>query len=275
MDEFEGHEAYEKLQQLLKEKRDNFRVMERQVDIDVQMKYFDAAKSTKENLPDAEEVFEQAEKHLNNPESDIESKKKALNQLASLEDVKAFRTIETYLKSPEEKLEDWAYMAYQESLMLMESAFSDEEKVFISSGMGGKGDKLRYFVVFLHGDLDSEYSDVQKTLIRKELSYQFEKENAELENNEFQKSYFLFTCLIPVQTNISALFKNIISEINQFGNVLSENFLVTNVKRLTVEEVDQFIEAKMKDALDEMDEDDIGNDFDESNDNNPIDDDDE
>jgi predicted Zn-dependent protease len=44
MNELQGDEAYEQLQKLLKEKHDNFRVMERQVNIDVQMAYFDAAK---------------------------------------------------------------------------------------------------------------------------------------------------------------------------------------------------------------------------------------
>ncbi|MFO7880220.1 MAG: hypothetical protein ACQES0_09640 [Bacteroidota bacterium] len=273
MNELEGNNAYEKLQQLLKEKRDNFRVMEKQVDIDVQMKYFDAAKDIKENLPDAETVLSEAREKLNDPDTDTEEKKRILSQLASLEDVKAFRMIEAWLENPDEELADWAYLAYQESLMLMESAFSDEEKVFISSGMGGKDNKLRYFVVFLHGELDSGFNESQKSLIKKELSYQFEKEDAELEENEFQKAYFMFSCLIPIKTNITTMFKKIIGEINQFGNILSDNFLVTNVKKLSVEEIDQFIDREMQQALDELDENDIKNDFD--NDVNPLDDDDD
>ncbi|MFP4664836.1 MAG: hypothetical protein ACLFM1_10455 [Bacteroidales bacterium] len=273
MNELEGNNAYEKLQQLLKEKRDNFRVMEKQVDIDVQMKYFDAAKDIKENLPDAETVLSEAREKLNDPDTDTEEKKRLLSQLASLEDVKAFRMIEAWLENPDEELADWAYLAYQESLMLMESAFSDEEKVFISSGMGGKENKLRYFVVFLHGELDSAFSESQKNLIKKELSYQFEKEDAELEENEFQKAYFMFSCLIPIKTNITTMFKKVISEINQFGNILSDNFLVTNVKKLSVEEIDQFIDSEMQKALDGLDKNDITNDFD--NDVNPLDDDDD
>ncbi|MGM0650769.1 MAG: hypothetical protein ACQES1_09725 [Bacteroidota bacterium] len=255
MNDIQGHEGYEKLQQLLKEKRDNFRVMEKQVDIDLQMEYFDAAKKIKEDLPEADAILKNANK-LYEPEVDIEEKKKLLNQLASLEDVKAFREIESFANNAGDELDDWAHMAYQESLMVMESAFSDEEKVFVSSALGGKGDKLRYFATFLHADLFESFTDLQKNLIRKELKYQFEKAGADLEEDEFQGQYYMFTCLIPLQVNISALFKEIIGEINQFGYVLGENFLVTNVKRLSYEEVDQFIMEKMEKSITGEDDDD-------------------
>ncbi len=255
MNELQGDEAYEQLQKLLKEKHDNFRVMERQVNIDVQMAYFDAAKKIKEHLPKADVVLENVGK-LYDDNVDVEEKKTLLNQLASLDDVKAFREIETFNEKAGENLGDWANMAYQESLIVMESAFSDEEKEFVSSGMGGKGDKLRYFVTFLHADLFEEFTDLQKNLIRKEVKYQFDKVNAELEDEDILGQYFMFTCLIPLEANISVLFRDIIDEINQFGYVLGENFLVTNVKRLSYEEVDKFIKEKMNDTFDELNNDD-------------------
>ncbi|MEA3429500.1 MAG: hypothetical protein U9Q84_09910 [Thermodesulfobacteriota bacterium] len=251
MNELQGEEAYEQLQKLLKEKRDNFRVMEKEVDIDVQMAYFDAAKKAKKDLPDADVILEKADK-LYDDDVDVEEKKTLLSQLASLEDVRAFRKVESFNEKAGKDLDEWANMAYQESLMVMESAFSDEEKVFVAGGMGGKDDKLRYFATFLHADLFEDFTDLQKNLIRKEIKYQFEKVNAELEDEEIKGQYFMFTCLIPLEVNISVLFRDIIDEINQFGYVLGGNFMVTNVKRLSYKEVDKFIKEKMNDTFDEI-----------------------
>ncbi|MGC9331721.1 MAG: hypothetical protein ACP5DZ_07590 [Bacteroidales bacterium] len=248
MNELQGEEAYKQLQKLLREKRDNFHVMEKEVDIDVQMAYFDAAKKAKENLPDADVILDNVGK-LYDKEVDIEEKKTLLNQLASLEDVRAFRELEAFNEKAGKDIDEWANMAYQESLMVMESAFSDEEKVFVAGGMGGKDDKLRYFATFLHADMYAEFSDLQSNLIRKEVKYQLEKVNAEREEETVKGQYYMFTCLIPLDVNISGLFRNIIDEVNQFGLVLSESFLVTNVKRLSYEEVDKFIKEKTDKSL--------------------------
>jgi hypothetical protein len=112
--------------------------------------------------------------------------------------------------------------------------------------MGGKENKLRYFVVFMSNDMKREFREEEQQLIFNELKYQFEKSNAELEENSFHLSYFMFSCLIPIEENIADLFSNITSEVNQFGKVLHEKFLVTNVKKLEISEIDKFIEDKIK-----------------------------
>jgi hypothetical protein len=264
MNEIQGEEAYEQLQKLLKEKRDNFRVMEKQVDIDVQMAYFDAAKKIKKKLPEADTILKNAKK-LYDPDVEIEEKKIVLNQLASLENVKSFREIEAFSEKAGDELDDWATMAYQESLMLMESAFSDEEKVFVSSGMGGKGNKLRYFATFLHSDLFEDFTDLQMNLIRKEVKYHFDKAGAEIEEESFKNHYFMITCLIPIDINITILFRDIVNEVNQFGFVLAENFLVTNVKKLSYKEVDDFVKDRMRKVQDEVLGDVFNNDDDDLN----------
>jgi hypothetical protein len=47
--------------------------------------------------------------------------------------------------------------------------------------------------------------------------------------------------LIPLQITIKDFFKEGIDECNQYGNFLKSNFLVTNVKQLTAEEIDEFL----------------------------------
>lgn len=245
MEELDGRKAYEQLQKLLNEKGKSLHVMERQVDIEVQMSYLKYSVEVKKNLPDVENVIDDSES-LTSDDVDLEKKKLILSKLASFENVKTFRILETYMKNPSSDLTDWSYLAYQESLMLLESSLMDEERVFISSGMGGKGNKLRYFVVFMSNDMKRKFREEEQHLIFNELKYQFEKNNAELEENAFHLSYFMFSCLVPIEENITDLFSNITAEVNQFGEVLHEKFLVTNVKKLEISEIDKFIKNKIE-----------------------------
>jgi len=91
-----------------------------------------------------------------------------LVKLASINSVEAFRTIERYLKEPNHSLRDWAKLAFQESKLLLESKLLDENQVLISTGLGGKGMKLRYFTVIL-SDTGENLTKIQKKIINSEL----------------------------------------------------------------------------------------------------------
>ena len=242
-----GQAAYEKLQKLLIDKKNNLRIMERQVDIDVQMAYFEKSTKTKTDLPNLEEVLDKSD-DLFKQNVELETKRTLLNQLASFEEVKCFRILEKYMKKPDKQLANWSYLAYQESLMGIESSLTDEDMVYISSGLGGKDNKLRYFTVMMTEDTTNSFSKPEQNLILKEIKYQFEKFDTEFEEHNFYKSFFMFSCLIPIDINIGDLFHKIIDQVNEFGAVLSDRFLITNVKRMSVDEVEEFIEKRLKEG---------------------------
>lgn len=244
MEEVSGRDAYERLQKLLIDKKDKLRVMERQIDIEIQMAYFKKSTETKKDLPSLDVMLSSAD-NLFDENTDIETKRKLLNQLASFEEVKCFRILEKYMKTPDKELKNWSYLAYQESLMTMESSLSEEDTIYISSGLGGKGNKLRYFVVLLSDSPDVPISEKHQHLILKEIVYQFEKSNAEFEEHSFNNTYFMFSCLIPIDISIADLFEDFINNVNEFEPILSDNFLITNVRRMSVEEINEFIEKKI------------------------------
>ena len=43
---------------------------------------------------------------------------------------------------------------------------------------------------------------------------------------------------------IEEIFNSIIDECNTYGNFLSENIIITNVKKLSIEEIEDFLETK-------------------------------
>ena len=92
--------------------------------------------------------------------------KKILCDLAFIDDVKAYRRIEKFIESASGTLKQWATLSLQESRMLLQSSLLDEQQVFISTGLGGKGKKLRYFVVFLSVNENEMLSSTQQKLLK-------------------------------------------------------------------------------------------------------------
>ncbi|HEC41194.1 MAG TPA: hypothetical protein ENI20_00005, partial [Bacteroides sp.] len=146
----EGENIYDKIQEIFGESPGTLSILEEKVDIDLQMEYFELSKSVKRNIN--EKVVFEEKQEIYNPLWTKKQKKKLLAQLASLESVQAYRFIEAYLKNCNEEIRNWAILALQESRMLLESKLLDENQVFISTGLGGRDSKLRYFVVLICKD---------------------------------------------------------------------------------------------------------------------------
>ena len=230
---------YDKLQEFLGNIQGNFNVLEEQIDIDVQMAYFESSKDIKKSFSSVETM--NTSNDLFSDTVTLEDKRQLLIKLASVGNVEAFRTLEKYRSNPDPELKDWATLAMQESRMHLESSFLDENQVFISTGLGGKGKKLRYFVVFLanEGVLLSKF---QKKVIEKEIGYVFGKSDAEIEEISQYDAFVIIKVIIPIPVPIHELFEDAIIECNQFGDFLQTNFIVTNVKELSFEEIRNILE---------------------------------
>ncbi|MBU0764647.1 MAG: hypothetical protein KJ607_07425, partial [Bacteroidetes bacterium] len=175
-----------------------------------------------------------------------------LSMLAAVDNVEAYRTIEAYLKNPEPGLREWAVLALLESRMLLESSLLEETQMFISTGLGGKGAKLRYFTVLLHKER-KDFSGIQQRIVRSEFDFLFGKENCEIEEIEFNRHIVTLMALIPIEKSIRSLFGDCLAECNQYGNFIDRNYIVTNVKKLTIDQIERFLNSKDKNkALEEL-----------------------
>src|SRR5690554_6102730 len=134
-----------KLRQTLNEQGiDSFHILEELVPIEEQMayfRYFDQLR--KENRPF---VRDEEVAILFSPEAPVERKRRSLTLLASIPDVGAYRSIETYHSSPAEpELTNWSAMALVSSRIVLSSDLSGQQQVYISTGLGGQEKKLRFF----------------------------------------------------------------------------------------------------------------------------------
>jgi hypothetical protein len=232
---------FDKLREMTGKHPERLTILEHQIDVKLQMEYFKYSRKLKKGIKDdADRIIDQMP-DLYIPELTNDVRREILCKLASIDNPRAFRIIEQYVKDAPPEMHDWAVLAMQESKMLIESNLLEENQIFISTGLGGKGNMLRYFIVLI-GDNLAEFDDLQKGLIRSEFDFGLRNNKSVLEWVEFDEKFATMMALIPFDVPFQSIFRSALDECNQFGQFLLPNFLVTNVKALTIAEIKEFLE---------------------------------
>src|SRR5690554_5072842 len=221
-----------RLRQTLEEQGiDSFHILEDLVPIEEQMeyfRYFDRIRRENRAFVRDEEVA-----LLFSPEEPVERKKRSLILLASIPDVGAYRSIETYHSSPlEPELSHWASMALVSSRIVLSSDLSGQQQIYISSGLGGQDKKLRFFSLFTTIDRQP-LTDLQKEIVTREFTFQLEKADVIIEKFEIKANYFTIQILFAFDSDARSCLDAAVNECNQYGNFLDKKFLFTNVKVLS------------------------------------------
>ncbi len=235
----EEDNIYRRIQEAISSLPENFSILEEQVDVELQMEYFNYGRDLKEGFTQELIMLHQAD--LFDSNVPLDEKKSLLVLLASQDKVEAFRTIEKYAKNPDPELHKWSILALQESRMVLQSSLMDEQQVYISTGLGGKGQKLRYFVVFIGSENISEYAEMHRKLIRNELEFAVKKNDGTLEEISFHENLAIAVLLLPVKSDIQTVFSSVINECNQYGDFIRQDIIITNVKRMSIDEISVFI----------------------------------
>jgi len=209
--------------------RGNLRMLETSVPVEKQAEYFKYSEKVRENSQN--ETVEKQMEILHSDEASIEEMKYAMTFLAISGDVKAYRVLENYSKDPKsELLSDWTKMSLLHAQITLDSELSDEKQVFISTGLGGKGNKMRFYAFFKSENLQP-FSDYQRNLIEKEIPFCIRRHQGEVEDIQVEDNYFSVVFLIELNVDIKTMLLNAVSECNEYGNFIQTSFSVTNVKK--------------------------------------------
>ncbi len=227
-----------RIREILGKNADNFSILEHQVDIKVQVEYYEFSRKqkTSENIEDI--LFNESD--LYRSDIELEQKKALLVNLASIDKPEAYRILQRFLPKAQPEIKDWATMACQESRMLLETRLLDEQQVFISTGLGGKGVKLRYFVVFFPQSANG-FNGTEKNVLSSELEFVLRRFNGEVEEIHFFDRYATIIALIPLNVAVKQPFQQTIDECNSLGNYIKKEFIITNVKILDGKEIEEII----------------------------------
>ena len=239
-----GHDdLLERLRQTLDEQGiDSFHILEDLVPIETQMDYFRHF----DNLRNENPSFDRDDEVniLFSLEESIDRKKRSLTLLASIPDVAAYRSIETYNNNPtDSELAHWSSMALVSSRIILSSDLSGQQQIYISSGLGGQDKKLRFFSLFTTTDRQ-ELTDSQKEMVEREFNFHLQKTDAVIERFDIKDNYFTILMLFSFDEDVKSSLNAALHECNQFGSFLEPKFLFTNVKILNEGEIEALLKKK-------------------------------
>ena len=234
----EEENIYKKLEELLKKVDGNFNILEEQIDVDLQMKFFEESFQVKERKILDEEYQEMTVGLFSDNFSSFQ-KKEWLVYLSISSEVDHLRLIEKYLQTAEGELRSWAILALQQSRMRLSSELLDEQQVFISTGLGGKESNLRYFLAFRNKS-NEEFTEFQQKIFKSEIEFNISKNEGEFESLMFHNQFATLLVLMPLHKKFQEIFVDVIEECNHLGDFIDERYIITNVKKLTIEEIEHY-----------------------------------
>ena len=234
--------THDNLQEIMNFIPDNFSILEEKIDLEVQKEFFNALKDLVINSDDKIEDLIHC---LNNTEIPVDDRKIALLKLSSIDSVEAYRAIEKLYQQPDPEFKDWTALALQQSKLIIQSSLLGEQIVFISTGLGGKNGKLRYYIIFPYSNSSTTLSDFQLKILKEELEFILSKYEGEIEEADFNSRFASFMIILPLKAPITDIVKTIVEECNQYGSFLSEDVLITNMKKFNKEDIIDLIEKRM------------------------------
>lgn len=230
--------TFEDFQKVVQENGGEVQIMEREVSLDTQMAYMRMSKEVKSDL--RPHIVMSGKYELWDENASGESKRKRLAALASLGTPDAIRTLQEYQNNPDKGLEDWTYLALQECKLVFQASMLEHPPMFISTGLGGSGQQLRFFGSFFSGD-GSSFDQTRQHVISGETEYMFEKIGGKLEFIAFSGQFVTFWGLVPIDVPLNEKVKGVIEECNFLGAGLRKDFVLTNVKKLTFFELGEIL----------------------------------
>jgi len=158
----------------------------------------------------------------------VEGKKKALTLLAHLGSVTAFRQIEKYYNNPDNDLKQWSALALQECKMFLENKLTDRMSGFVSSGLGGFKNRLRFYFLVLPLE-DQLFTEIQKHVIQDEFNLVAKKYRSLVESFDLSDTYVGFIVLMPMDIAVDTLMAAGIKKCNELGEFVLESYYATNL----------------------------------------------
>ncbi len=239
-------ESFEEFRNYINELNDDFEIIDPSIPIKTQLEYFRVAKNLLDNFSannegDLKSSLKSLIEDLFSDNIPVDEKKRILVLLASIEEVEAYNAIKKYAETAPEELTSWVKLAQQQSKLTLENSFLDKKKVLIASGLGGKDDKLRFFVVFIKKE-QTPFTDTEKLVVKNELSIALKENNGELEKLYFGDYFVSALILYDIRENVLDLLREVINNTNEYGDFIREEFLVTNVKILPEEEIKKTVD---------------------------------
>ena len=219
---------------------DSFILIDEPIDLSIQEEYLSFSETIDFDNVDYEEVLMGSDR-LFDKHTPIELKKRILILLAHLGTPESCKILEKYLRISERNLRDWALLSLKECRTFLESVLLQEEGGFISTGLGGKDNKLRYYFIVSSKD-GLPFSETHRSTLKRGFETISDKYRSEIEEINFESTYAVIGILVPMDVAVGEVIEEGISECNKMSEFLFVHYYVTNVKKPTQEEISKYLE---------------------------------
>ncbi|MDR1021763.1 MAG: hypothetical protein LBL94_00565 [Prevotellaceae bacterium] len=212
------------------------KVINLQVDMKIQMEYFELLSEVFQGR-NAEALAVIPKENAFNLNLPLDYRKRMLAWLSSSEEVDMLRELEQYEKNCPDDVKGFVSMCVYQCRTNLESALLGEHHAVVASGMGGEGNKVRYFaaLITLSGEA---WNTTEQHLLREELKLASKALDAVVEQLEFSGKYAKMLILAPITLSPVAVIHSAKDASNALGDFISPQEVVTNVARLSDEELD-------------------------------------
>ena len=232
------------INKILKSIPDKFKIVENGISFELQKEYIDISGNISIDGHNKDEIDKEIEE-LVDSKTEIQRIKEIIVILGNIGTIKTFRVLEEFHEHTNNELKAFTLLAIQENIMFLENEIGDESTGIISSGLGGKGDKLRYYFVVISQTVKS-FTEQQKRLIEIEYETICKKHNTVIEKIDFKFDYAELTILMPLDVALDTIVTGGIKSCNEFGNFIVEFYYATNMEIPTIEELQKIINKELR-----------------------------
>ena len=165
--------------------------------------------------------------------------------------VESYRILERFFTNCDNELKTWSALALQKSCILLESHLTESNSGFISTGLGGKDNYLRfYYAIFTK--TCKPFSKTERKLINIEFEIISKELKSKIETIDFQEDYSCLTILIPMDIAPDTVIMNGIHKCNELGDFIVPHYFVTNVEIPSKNEILEIIKEMRKDIKEKV-----------------------
>ncbi|MDR0414825.1 MAG: hypothetical protein LBH84_05350 [Prevotellaceae bacterium] len=217
------------------------KVINLQLDMQTQIEYFNLLSEIFQGH-NSEALASVSREKAFDPSVPLDYRKRMLAWLSSSEEVDVLRELERYEKDCPEDVKGFVSMCVYQCRTNIESSLLGEHHAVVASGMGGEDDKIRYFAALatLSG---KAWSNTEQHLLREELMLASKAQNAVVELLEFSGKYAKILLLAPITLSPVVVIRSAKDASNELGVFISPQEVVTNIARLSDEELDKILKS--------------------------------
>ncbi|MDC0584115.1 hypothetical protein OAO55_00100 [Bacteroidales bacterium] len=235
----------EEIRKILESIPEHFQILESETDWNIHSDFIQLTEKLALQSYDEKELIDESKKlYSNSTPKDL--KIELLVKLGCSGLVESYRILKEFYNNCEDNFKTWCALALQESHILLESKLTDNSSGFISTGLGGKDNCLRFFFVIFSRS-GKPFSIAQRKLINIEFEVVGKELNSNIESIDFHDDCACLTLLIPLDVAPDTIIMRGIQNCNELGEFIVLHYFVTNVEIPSMKEISDIVREMRKD----------------------------